>query len=462
MYFAFPMALKPEPIEIDVKFQRASADEQILDVMFSFKNTSNAPVTIATNYVCIGFLDYRADRDDENPNEGSPSIIEDTGYTVRQLLYGGTPSSPYDGFCGMQFQNYLDGLRHEIRSPPGSPGSLRNDPSAGNRFLLLPGESVPYLWRTSVSKPGRWELAVRYAHYVPETRSYIPIQAWKTIDVPLLSERSYSKPLTIRARVTTELAAFHCGGDWQKTHWIEGRLINDTGSLRHIFAVPSAAGVCLPGEILLYGENGERVNGLVEWPVPDRNCTQQSIGPEGIPFCFRVWQDAIMPRPPRIDRIEFWTITDAGLEKMTVAKDIPFVEFPDPEWGPADQGTRCRIRLVKNHFSAGDEISFGFEVESDQKVCEVLHPHFDLSFDGKLVPWIDANDWTFPFRMGLSLRDLSKRDEVQLTPGRHKLQVTVRGNPGNMADAYGRKRRHFEGTMVSNELEIEIVEAGEH
>ena len=469
--------LPPPPVEIDVNVQRTSADEQSVDVVFSFTNTSHAPVTIATNYVQIGFLDYRADLPNRNRDEDSSDISKDNGYTVRQILYGGTPSIPLEGFSGMQFQNYFDGIRRELCGADGHPASMRSDPSCGTAFLLLPKESVPYFWRASVAKPGRRELAIRYSHYVPETRSYIPIRAWKTIDVPLPREQSFPNPLTIRATVTTELATDHCQGDWYKRHQIEGRLINDTGRPRHIFAKAwptkdveqwraetlAAAGLCLPGEVLLYGENGELVAGSVDWRVPDGACTRRTIGPEGIPFRFQVWQGANTRGPPPIDRIEFWTIADAGLEKLTVAKDIPFVEFPEPAWGPTVEGIRCRIRPLRERYSIGDEIRFGFEVESDQKESEVLHPHFDLSYDGQLVQWSGASDWTFPwrncffpFRIGLPLRD-----EVKVTPGRHKLQVTVHGNPGTYTDAKGREYRTFEGTLVSNELEIEVVEASE-
>ena len=328
--------LPPPPVEIDVNVQRSSADEQSVDVVFSLTNTSNAPVTIATNYVQIGFLDYRADRANRNLDENSSDISKEHGYSVRQILYGGTPSSPFDGFTGMQFQNYLDGIRRELCGADGYPVSMRSDPYCGSKFLLLPKESVPYFWRASVAKTGPRELAIRYSHYVPETRSYIPIRAWKTIDVPLPRDQSFPTPLTICATVTTELATFGCQGDWEKRHQIEGRLFNDTGLSRLIFAkgeAHAATGICLPGEVLLYGENGELVARGVDWHVPDGPCTRRTIGPEGIPFRFQVWQAANTKGPPPIDRIEFWTITDAGLEKLIVAKDIPFVEFPEPAWG---------------------------------------------------------------------------------------------------------------------------------
>ena len=120
--------------------------------------------------------------------------------------------------------------------------------------------------------------------------------------------------------------------------------------------------------------------------------------------------------------------------------------------GPTVRGIRCRIRLLRERNSLGDEI--GFEVESDQKDSQVFHPHFDLSYDGQFAKWFDASDWTFPWRIGLPLRD-----KVKVTPGRHKLQVTVRGIHGQYWNAKDREYRTFEGTLVSNELEIDVVEA---
>ena len=79
--------LPPPPVEIDVSIYRTSADKQSVDVLFTFNNTSDARVTIATNYVQIGLLDYRPARPNRNPDEDS-HISKENGYTARQLLFG--------------------------------------------------------------------------------------------------------------------------------------------------------------------------------------------------------------------------------------------------------------------------------------------------------------------------------------------------------------------------------------
>lgn len=215
-------------------------------------------------------------------------------------------------------------------------------------------------------------------------------------------------------------------------------------------------GLCLPGEVLLYANNGELVKGRLDWSVPDGPITRHTIGTEGIPFQFNVWQNAKTSEPP-IDHIEFWMISDEGLEKITVTQAVPPVELPQPAWGPTVQGLRCRIRSLKERYSLGEEIRIGFEVESDHKSGDALHAHFDLTYDGKTVRWFDVSGWHFPYRTSPSLRDT-----VKVTPGRHKLQVTVQGKPGKDSDGDKPASRTFDGTLVSNELEIEVFEAIDH
>src|SRR5207244_2853196 len=144
---------------------------------------------------------------------------------------------------------------------------------------LLPNESVPFFTRKLISKPGQFELAVNYAHYLPTSRSYIHVRAWKTIEVPLPQQTATPKPLTIHATVTTELSGQDVHGGWSKLIKIEGQLINDTGDSRYLFAMKWPAelvkrwgaervaswGLCLPGQILLFGQNGELVAGHIEW-----------------------------------------------------------------------------------------------------------------------------------------------------------------------------------------------------
>lgn len=465
-------ALPPPPVAVDVTVQRTVDDEQSVEVLFSFKNISDGPVTIDAHNVQLGFLGYRTDLSQRSLDEGWSFHSKGTGYTATQILYGGIPSGPFEGFGGTQFTDYFLSIRHEMIRMLGSRIPSRDHAALGGKFQLLPEESVPFWSRETVAKPGRHELAVRYAHYVPETRTSLPIRAWKTVEVPVPKTSSPPESLSIHATVTSELAVQHgIHGDWSLLQTIEGRLVNETDHPRHIFTKKfstegleewraealAAEGYCLPGEVQLYHENGQLSTARVEWSEPDAECKRQTIDAKGIPFRFRVW-DANWSRLSRVAKIEFWTITDVGLEKLTVAKDIPFVDFPEPEWGPTVEGIRCRIRPLREHYSAREEIRFGFEVESDHNKAVMLHPHVDLSCDGKRVPWFnDKTDWTFPYRIRLPLRD-----EFKIGPGRHKLQVTVRGGFGMSTDPKVRAFPTFEGTLVSNELEIEVIEAMQH
>ncbi len=456
--------LPSPPIEIDINVRRTVADELSVDVFLSLKNTSNEPVTVDANYVQLGFLSDRTDLSNADLEGGWSFISEGTGYTAKQILYGGSPSFAFEGFYGAPFTDYFEGVRRDIVGAPG----YRSRSEPVSRFRLLPNESVPFWWRESQARPGRHEVAVRYSHYVPEARSYIPIRAWKLIDVPLPREKTVPEPLKIRATVTTEVAAGFpsVDGAWTRLHKVDGRLINESGRERHIFAQGYSAeymenygadevnswGLCLPGEIVLYGENGELVKGLVDWSTSSEAYDLRTIDSEGIHFHFWVWERNPL-RSSRVAWIEFATITDAGPEKIMIANDIPFWELPNPEWGPAVEGIRCRILPKQERYSTHGEIRLGFEIDSERQRMDVIHPHVELVIDGESIPLFDAKDWTFPRRFSVSVPE-----QMTITPGRHKFQVKIHGEPGAYTSRDGHYFRTFEGTLISNELDLEVGE----
>ncbi len=124
-----------------------------------------------------------------------------------------------------------------------------------------------------------------------------------------------------------------------------------------------------------------------------------------------------------------------------------------PEWGPAVEGIRCRILPKPERYSTHDEIRLELEIDSERQRMDVIHPHVELVINGKSMPLFDAKDWTFPWRFPLSLPD-----RMTITPGRHKFQVKIHGNPGTHTSPDGRYFRTFEGTLISNELDLEFVE----
>ena len=66
-------------------------------------------------------------------------------------------------------------------------------------------------------------------------------------------------------------------------------------------------------------------------------------------------------------------MTGTGLEKLTVAKDLPpRALLAVPEWGPTVEGCRCRIQVVKSRFAPDERIQFVFQMESDGQSADVL------------------------------------------------------------------------------------------
>ena len=113
---------------------------------------------------------------------------------------------------------------------------------------------------------------------------------------------------------------------------------------------------------------------------------------------------------------------------------------------------------------AGKQIRFFFQAESDGNEADILWinegnraSHVKIELDGKPAPvsstgLTDALVYHFPFQAEINLAY-----GLRLSPGRHRLKVSVTGDKGIYANLRQERFRRFAGTLVSNELAFEVA-----
>lgn len=418
--------LTQAPIQVEINtVTPGSAGPETFDVVYAFKNVGRETVVFDATHSTIGLQKYQAV---ENPDE--IDRFWGTGYTRKQLEYGGDTGHS---------RNFIDHVAPAVQTH-----------SYTGQVQLQPGEAVPFVWHGVRAEPGQYELAVMLIYSYNKT--YVPIEVWKPLDLPLPKDKNGPRDnLVIRAQVTRQ-------EEWLT---IEGRLINETGTPRHIFVLPTGDQVFLPGFLQLYDKNAKLLGAELEWDRPDGPWIRKEIDKKGLAFRFRIRQSDLFPATQE-DRIGFWTVTENGIEKLTVAKDLPARAWQrESPWGAKEKGCRCRIRLAKDQFAPDEQIRFFFQAESDRKLEEILRinrgnfqSHVSIEIDGKPAAvsstgLTDGIVYYFPFD-----REVQLVGDLKLATGKHNIQAKVKGDPGTYMNHY----RQFDGTLISNVVEFEVKE----
>lgn len=418
--------LPPPPLQVDVKtISPGSGGPETFDVVYSFTNTGQTEIVLDANDVAIGLEGYK---DIERPDE--VDRFYGGGYTRKQRAYGGMKVQPW---------NWIH---------PMSPGVRTHFYT--RRIKLPPGELAPFVWHSVEASAGEHEVVV--SAWLPSGKDErIPISLRKSVNLPLKrTDPAKGHALTVHTKVARD-------AEWLT---IEGRLSNETEMEKHIFVQPDREWFFLPGLVQLEGADAKPLSIDLDWTEPYSGpWVRKAIEKEGLPFRFRVRQSDHF-KISKEKCLRFWTLTDEGIEKLTLADDLPAPPaIPETPWGKVDNGCRLRIRMAKVRFADDEQPRFFFEVDTDRTTADILwinRGDSNILVDGKpaklyTTQLIDSHVLGLP-RQG----EVKFAQNHGLTEGKHNLKVTVQGRGGEYANLNDDKFRKFDGTLISNEVEFSM------
>ena len=417
-----PLALKLKPVA------RAADGGHTMDVFYSVENVGKKDITVNANALQIGVLSYSLPEGD-----GAEDDFYQAGYTRHQLSFGGRLQ---------QQRNFISSQQ------PGARTHFHT-----GKVLLRPGETIRFVLQSLDIKPGHHEL-VALATYSPTRHESITIRASQSIDTPLPEQdEASSELLEAKTKVAHD-------DEWLV---VEGRILSKSEEPVSLFTLSEQGQHFLPGLIQLYSESGNIMPARVDWPQPDGLWKRVRVGQDGLPFKFRVRLDDRFSRE-KVTRIGFWTLTEGGIEKLTLADELPMSQQrPLPPWGKRVRGCRLRIQMPRSSFTTDESIRLLFQAESDSKTADMVWVD-DGNFRSHVVVMIDGSKarigstgisdghvYIFPFQGEITLDSMDP-----IAPGRHTLQLIVQGDPGIYTNLRGEDFRKFEGSLRSNTVEFEV------
>jgi hypothetical protein len=396
--------------------------------MYELANTGRVDAVVNANDLQVGVYGYPQPLVSEEVD-----FVFGSGYTRRQLSFGGTL---------LQRWNFLSPME------PGESTHFYTGP-----VRLRPGESAPFVLHSVALAPGEYELAAAGAYY-PNRDERVPLLVGEPLDIPLPNQ-GVKTNMTLRCEASVQL-----DDEW---FVFKGRLLPCGSDTAFIFARPEHGMSLLPGLVQLRSPSSAVLAARLDWHEPDPPWVLTQVGVNGLPFTFRVRQADRFSREP-IATMTLWTVTSNGIEKLLLADSLPVPGLPPlPPWGETRDGCRLRLALPREVFSSNERIRFFFQAESDGTQADMVWmdkghfpTHVVASVDGSSLPIgetgiSDEHVNLFPFQGEIKLASLHK-----VQPGRHTLQLSIRGDPGTYTNLRGEKFRKFNGKIVSNMVQFEV------
>ena len=424
--------LDPPPLRAEIRIISPGAgDRGTFDVFYDFRNVSRRPVEFDANDAAVGTMGYgKVDHPDEVER------FFGLDYTRGAMAFGGQTRQRWSFISPM------------------SPG--KSNHFYARRIRLGPGEAVPFVWHGVKLDPGRYELQASTI-WRPQKNAHIPIKAWRQFDVPLPKAAARLRAaLTANATVTRD-------AEWLQ---VDACLTNATGEARQMFVRRRGEEVFPPGLVQLYDQDGSLMAARLDWHMPfHAPWVRTAVGDEGLRFRFRARkEDQFLTTP--ISRISFWTVSDAGLEKLTLVNNAPSpAPRALPPWGRTVKGCRCRIRAARDRFGRDERIRFFVQAESEGAQADTLwmnegnfDSHVRVTIDGEKAAVYttgvsDGHVYFFPFQGEFVMSHFLK-----LAPGRHKLRLSLKSDGGTYTNLRNEEFRKLDATLVSNEVEFEVTE----
>lgn len=425
------------PLEARFQFEKPTGtDEGMLDVICRLRNSSDREITFDPRTYQLAISAFDPSQQDDAPDD-----FYLTGYTLRQLSFRQTGSRRFGTYS--------------------------------RSILLRPGEEVPLAQRGLLLKPGSYEIVAKFAYGPPEHPA-VPMMFAQSLDIPLAGAQA-ARPTTLEAKARASR-----DGDWIV---VEGNILVKPGRETGIFTIPDGDRHFLNGSIRLYSDEGLVLSAEDDWQSPNGSWNRARISTsvstnevwqsaeglwqrtladkEGVGFRFRVRHEDFFSSA-RVARIAFQTVADGGTENITLVDGLASIPSPTPPpWGTPAGGCRLRIRMAKDSFKAGEAIRVFYQAESDGKEADTVwvnngnfKSHIVLTVDGIQAPigstrLSDGHIYQFPFLGEITLDTIN-----DIPPGKHKLRLSLKGDPGIYTNLRNEKFRHFGGTLLSNEVEL--------
>jgi hypothetical protein len=424
--------LSPPLFKLELKtVTHGAGGKDTFDIIYAVRNTSGSDLVFNANNVLVGVWAYKLP---DNSTHGD-KLDTSTGYTYKQLSFRETL---------VQRWNFIS---------PMVPGE-RNHFYTGS-VLLRPDEAAPFVLHSQRLDPGQYELAAAITWQAPEDK-HIRVIASKPLDVPLPeTNREPYSALHVEAQIV-------CEQEWLV---VDARLINPSDKPIHIFVRPFADYFFLPALVQVYDREGELVRAVLDdWRYYDKPWTCRQVDKKGLPFHFRVrlWDRF---STEQISRMTLWTVTNNGLEKITVAHNLPTLPlFRLPPWGKTVHGAHLRIRTAKDRFRQDEQVRLFCQTQCDGKEVDLFwidkgnfQSHVLVEIDGENVSAgptgiSEGLVYFFPFQREITLPWILK-----IAPGKHHTKLTIKGDGGTFTNLRNEKFRKFSGTLISNEVEFEVV-----
>ncbi len=348
--------LPSPPLRLDLQaVPSATNTGKTIDVIYSLANVGKEEITFNASNLKVGVRGYRPSSNDERQDD-----FFLTGYTRRHLSFGETL---------LQRWNFIS---------PMNPGESTHF-CTGN-VLLQPGETVPFVLHHVELQPGQYELAGAASFY-PTNDQTVPVVAAKSLDIPLTQpKRTHDASLEAQVQVTHD-------DEWLV---VDGHVMGKAGAEVWLFTLSEGGKYLLPGLVQLYAVSGDLLPAQLDWRRPDGAWRRTQVDREGLPFMFRIRQ-ADRFSSSSIKRIGFWTVTQRGIEQLTLADELAEMpQRPLSPWGQTVEGCRLRIQMPRESFKAGEDIRFFFQAESDGKRADMVWIN-ERSFKTHVVVTVDGN-----------------------------------------------------------------------
>jgi hypothetical protein len=220
----------------------------------------------------------------------------------------------------------------------------------------------------------------------------------------------------------------------------------------------------LPTRIQAFDAKGNEVS-VWTGPCAERDgWVERRITAKGIGFSFRLRRENLFAESP-IRQVVLHILTDRGLERFEIpVNDDPTIAAVLPDFGPASDGHKIRIRMAKGQFARNEVARWYLEGIDEKGRSDMfwvdkgqLGTSVRILIDGK--PLVDDRNHgiseehvhMFPFQMIMSVVP-----PTEWKAGTHTVEVIFEGQSGTYTNLNGVQWRKFDKPMRSNTCTFEV------
>lgn len=439
-------SLQPSPLQIRISTVPGNVRAKMpFQLILEMVNTGNQSLTVPISNVIMRLRHQRKVQPSLDPTGPSWFIKE---YTNAQMAVG----------VLRQVQMY----QALLKTSTGGYGNLAH----GNSILIPPHDIFPLIVV--------FDEGLDAGEYEIEAFAAGPL--WQNLDIPTKTSLLIAdmEPLRVLQKTVMTLA---------QEYAFEMVVAPPKGQTRRRagFDVAERAGWC--GRIHAYAKDGTRIPLKAERVFERKQWGEYNLPVQGRYKIIDLPEEGIQLRAKfhtasrfskhTIDRIVVDILTDRGAETVVLATNFNDVHWaPPPPFGKTVQGVKLRVRPAKASVDADQPIRFYLQAVNVSGKAIMWEPrnkstgNVRIRIDGKAIDLPEdiksqyggwGGDWVTskPEEWSLTLPK-----HLQLKPGKHTLQYSIRSRRGTYTNANGKSipllGRLFGGRLVSNTVEFEI------